>query len=508
MRVSLLTLNVDGLKMSPSIRQESIFEKNPDLYVEFTQEDARDPKEKVALRNGSVKQNGSIVEVPREYTFEEVESLNPTAKSQNIITKLFSRVQPAELVKGSIPVKIKESFKGSLAFAGQKLFTGYSKGAVYIYVKFPMGTSYLFINCHLPINTKKNNYGYNYRKSIFEQLLSSITQKFSSDPNLLVVVGGDLNFRYLNQQDQLNTALQSSPILSEYTEFPYLSGSEKAYTCKFKYESSEECRLTPFGQNGKNTSCRDEDREPSRCDRFLYKGMNKPTVEAQYVDVLLDESDHNAVFLTFSTPKPLDRKNSLSNIGNFTNVVNNGTNVESVASDPASRPSTPSMMGGGKKYDTNKHQERVKNIIMSGRLKTKKTTRSKKGTRFNTTAKVRSFLVAQPPQQYKNTNVDTPLSYKTLPRKKNVPAIKNTRKHYFKALEKLDKYRSKIGTLQKYLAVETRKLKALAPLRQTKQRKKRVGYLKDYKNKNQRNLDYYRAKLSKLERALNTPSSQ
>lgn len=349
MRVSLLTLNVDGLKSSPSLRHKAIFETNPDLYVEFTQEDARDPNEKVALRNGSVKQNGAIVDVPREYSFEELESLNPTAKSQNIITKLFSKVKPVEIVKGSIPVKIKESFKGSLAFAGQKLFTGYSKGAVYIYVKFPMGTSYLFINCHLPINTKKNNYGYNYRKSIFEQLLSSITQKFSSDPNLLVVVGGDLNFRYLNQKDQLNTALQTSPVLSEYTEFPYLSGDEKAYTCKFKYESSEECRLTPFGQNGADTSCRDEDREPSRCDRFLYKGLNTPTVEAQYVTVLLDESDHNAVFLTFSTPKPINRKNSVSNIGNFTNVVNNGTNVESIASDPTSRPSTPNMMGGKRK---------------------------------------------------------------------------------------------------------------------------------------------------------------
>lgn len=63
--------------MSPSIRHDNIFEKNPNVYVEFTQEDARNPKEKVGLRNIS------LVQVPESYTFQEIESLNSTAKSKN-----------------------------------------------------------------------------------------------------------------------------------------------------------------------------------------------------------------------------------------------------------------------------------------------------------------------------------------------------------------------------------------------------------------------------------------
>ena len=74
--VNILSLNVDGVRESPNLDINSIPFDNPDLYVEFTQEDAR-PINTISLVNiPSYRQLGT-------YT------LNPHRTAQNIITNIY-----------------------------------------------------------------------------------------------------------------------------------------------------------------------------------------------------------------------------------------------------------------------------------------------------------------------------------------------------------------------------------------------------------------------------------
>lgn len=463
MRVSLVSLNVDGLKTSTFKSYPKAFQNNPDIYVEFTQEDARQPSESVQSKVSS------LLNVPNEYSFSQVKSLNKSATSQNIISKFFSKEKPLEFISGAIPVEIKGSVKGKLAFIGQAIATGYSKGAVYMYVQYP-AQSFLFINCHLPINTKKNNYGYDYRLEKFEFLLNNIISKFSQDPNLFTVVGGDLNFRFLNNQNQLNTALQTSSTLKEFTEFPYLSEGDRAYTCKFKYNSAKACRLSPKGVEPADTSCRDEEREPSRCDRFLYKGDQIPQISAQYVDVLLDSSDHNAVLLDFSIEAK--RTARAPSINDPTGV--NNSNTESVASNVKPR---------GRFFTSAKNYSELSNNsnIEGGAKRTRKHRIS-----FGK-EKVRTFRAFNQPTKYQNIGFRK-INFRT--KRKGTKTIhpkipkNNSRREIFNSLRRIGNLLEERKRFEKSVKKYATKSKAISRLRPSKIRVKRsVLALQTQKNR-------------------------
>ncbi len=306
MRIGVLSLNVDSLKESPGNAIPELDMSSLDYYVEFTQEDGR-----------PITTPPLIGSLPERFTLVGEKSMNFHRSNQNILTKVYTSKKGNPVVtKGTIPLSIRDTSKHKILLLAQRATGEITKGAVWIHLKYNQ-YSLLFINLHLPVKTnvekingvktrilKDPTLGYEYRKqsllSIFEKLKPLI------DETTFTVVGGDLNFRINpNGEDQLTTLLQSYPYMKE---FPFPDESSKTFTCKFKteeeYKGSENlksCRLTKIQNVNQPKECMDEDRVPSRCDRFLYHTTNyEPTVEKQESIVYLKNSDHNALFLVFT----------------------------------------------------------------------------------------------------------------------------------------------------------------------------------------------------------------
>lgn len=299
--VNILSLNVDGVRESPNLDINSIPFDNPDLYVEFTQEDAR-PINTISLVNiPSYRQLGT-------YT------LNPHRTAQNIITNIYVKEDASdiEIIKyGKIPIKFKEKasllhgIQGTLsAIPGQSV--GYSKGGVFVKLRIE-DKFILLLNLHLPVNIKRENMGYNYRKQSLINIINEVSKYIDNDTMLLI--GGDLNFR-MNRSgvNQLSTLLNSSDIRLEELIIPEID--KKTFTCKFNSNSDRNCRLSPINRENANNfeklsynvqnRCGNSKRIPSRCDRFLIKSPYLLDINRYTSLVLIDSSDHNAIFTSFN----------------------------------------------------------------------------------------------------------------------------------------------------------------------------------------------------------------
>lgn len=147
------------------------------------------------------------------------------------------------------------------------------------------------------------------------------------------------------------------------------------------------------------------------------------------------------------------------------------------------------MKGGGKDSSKNLHQVRV-NKGLEKKQKLRATTHKIKkrlGVHFGTTAKLRTFHVQKTPKEYQNLK-NTRLSYKTLPtnKLKFIPTIakNNTRKNFFKNLEKIQEHQKRISKIR-YLMdedkIKRKRLKTLRILPRRERRKKRIitRYYKD-----------------------------
>lgn len=304
MLVNVISLNIGGLKVSPEISLPPRLAEGdlPDVLAEFSQE------------NGG---SGSFIKKQYLEGMREVahESINPFNTSQNIITNIYLNDTVDDLQdveKGTIPIPIKNSAKGSTLFAGQTIASripgarvGFSKGAVWIKLTFEK-QSILFINMHLPVKTSANDLGLAFREKMFIYLLSQIKNRTHINNNTHVIVSGDLNFRMnTDGDDQLTDLLKYSddlPIPLEELTFP--AGSSAKYTCKFKELSSNnkrssmkflthrKCRIQPVSSSI-DRSCFVDERIPSRCDRILAYG---PTMKVLTYDAApFVGSDHNMV---------------------------------------------------------------------------------------------------------------------------------------------------------------------------------------------------------------------
>jgi hypothetical protein len=306
--VNILSLNVDGVKESPSLDINSIPFDNPNLYVEFTQEDAR-PTNTI-----------SLVDVP-SYKQLGTYTLNSHRTAQNIITNIYVKedFSDIEIINyGKIPIKFKENAKllhgiqGTLSkIPGQSV--GYSKGGVF--VKLRIEDKYiLLLNLHLPVNTKRENMGYNYRKQSLLNIINQVSKYIDNDTMLLI--GGDLNFR-MNRSgvNQLTTLLNSTNMRLEELIIPEID--KKTFTCKFNSDSDRDCRLSPINRENENSfeklsynvqnRCGNSKRIPSRCDRFLIKSPYLLDVNRYTSLVLIDSSDHNAIFTSFNIDVHIQR---------------------------------------------------------------------------------------------------------------------------------------------------------------------------------------------------------
>jgi hypothetical protein len=214
-----------------------------------------------------------------------------------------------------------------------------TKGATWIKVtNTDTNESYLFVNMHLPIDTgkwaigeKNRTLGNMYRIESFKRIVSRIHEIYGMDPNLKIIMGGDLNFRNIDGQDQLTALLDEMHFNSTMPyKFSELS-KNKGATCKY---------LTTCSFNRTNhEACLDEKRAPSRCDRFLtnaWRNINNSTLV--FKNFVLDPIyDHNAIHLSFEIEENTMRPSIDTNV-NLTKPLNS-------PQTPLNSPRTPTPGG-------------------------------------------------------------------------------------------------------------------------------------------------------------------
>jgi len=363
MRVNVVSLNVDGIKRSPEIDYPDKLPKDPDVYAEFTQEDARGRGVFKRLANGFTKRATNIWTrgkglfarfrnrltrrnrepntrpASRRWSFfgggESLVKdsaldgmtllanvlLNEGATPQNVILRVYvkSSLQDQPKVESG-KIALQKGEKSGFVHMLQGLGGMYSKGTTWAKLTFSR-YSILFINMHLPVKTstgwngklKNATLGNEYRTKMFKHVLTELRDKV--DGNTYVIVGGDLNFRVgPDGNDQLDELLREGSLPIPLKELPFPDGESPSFTCKFKENSNTNCRLTkvdknidpleqayldPLEQAYPNLECADEDRILSRCDRFLIHKDRPIRVDHYLTDVLLPKSDHNAIYTSF-----------------------------------------------------------------------------------------------------------------------------------------------------------------------------------------------------------------
>lgn len=320
--LNIAILSQNDVRKSPSIIIDDFKNREPDIYVEFTQEDRRSPNDPSIIAADFLQNMQNPIISP----------LNANATKQNIITKLFVKngliIQKEE--HGSIPVlaakstsatNVKGFLKNAIVSVAQTTnIASKSKGASYIKIIIN-NLSFLFVNLHLPIDTSdKKTLGVKYRKNSMIKILNELKTRKLYDENTIIIVGGDLNFRIFPNptnpelyEDQLTKILENPnklPIpLKEIAHD--LEKSAEIFTCKFQKEKDyqnkeklEDCREQAIPDTMTDiktvqSDCGDKKRIPSRCDRFL---LTKP--DNIKINVLLNkshyikeiDSDHNAIY--------------------------------------------------------------------------------------------------------------------------------------------------------------------------------------------------------------------
>jgi len=310
LRIALLSQNtiknVNTLFSFNKVRIPDIKNNEPDIYIEMTQEDSR-----FVL--------GSLTDIPdnsiyntKHISLNKIGGIDKNVIMQIYYKKLFEEHIKNSFVSGTIELEHKEGKKINKFYA--------TKGAVYIYIKLPSYNPLLFVNMHLPIDTKdRETFGYEHRKNSLLKVINELKEKFQND-DPIIIIGGDLNFRINpnDRNDQLTEFLKSNenPSLSEL-EFPDQDG--KIFTCKFT-NNNNACRKQiepPQIDNDTATIetineikeevqevCGDKDRFPSRCDRFLTNHSDKIDVKLHKGDYIQSlQSDHNAIYVLLEIKK-------------------------------------------------------------------------------------------------------------------------------------------------------------------------------------------------------------
>jgi hypothetical protein len=195
-------------------------------------------------------------------------------------------------------------------------------------VSIRLGAPYMLhltlIGSHMPIETKKEDLGYEARISAMNQTVNSVVNKLvtpSSNSNMdtLLIWTGDLNFRKdLQRNDQLTKALEASSGfgmgLKENVELlASINPTCKLVSCHGGQQCPN-CRQNPqtadaacFDAGGKHGKAPKVPRVPSNCDRVLYRFWPRDNNDqrlsakkyAAFVENAVLQSDHNAVKADF-----------------------------------------------------------------------------------------------------------------------------------------------------------------------------------------------------------------
>jgi hypothetical protein len=224
LRVSVFSQNSIKHNINPKINIAEIFGVNgnelPDIYAEMTQEDCRSNFD-------------SLAKLPGNYTNIKVRLNSLTNICKNVVLQIFHLDKyngKITSLTGTIPLERSEQ-KSLLS----KVYA--TKGAVYIYIEIN-NTPMLFVNMHLPINTKDKDhpgeYGFEHRKNSLLKVIKELNAKFKNE-NPIIIMGGDLNFRIVPSKrlDQLTNLIKEDQI-NPFIEIPFMNEEDKIFTCKFK----------------------------------------------------------------------------------------------------------------------------------------------------------------------------------------------------------------------------------------------------------------------------------
>lgn len=159
----------------------------------------------------------------------------------------------------------------------------------------------IFMGSHLPIDTSKEDLGYQKRLKAVKKSLDLVFNKLKTSTTWAAFWAGDMNFRINEKrEDQLKLAMQTG-FFQEFKEqeitFPP--------TCKMQTKKKEDCDR-PKSDTNNSPSCyhvktKKGTRTPSFCDRILYAGENvSPIGYNSYADApSIKFSDHNLVYGDF-----------------------------------------------------------------------------------------------------------------------------------------------------------------------------------------------------------------
>jgi len=294
MKVTLVSQNMAAENINNvenDIFTDTFKQTKPDIYVEFSQEDNR-PVDETSIVSSQL-MNG--------YKNVCVQSLSPKQKF-NIVTKVYSKSNTVELVdSGKVEIN---KFSGVITSALEsglgRLVTYATKGSSWVLIK-DMSQNILFINMHLPIDTGKlalvqnSSMGNKYRIESMTRCFKTIFKQIENKVNihtLKIFIGGDLNFRVIDHNDQLSNFLKEDREFSEEVTFPFFELSTNlGSTCKY---------LTTCDSNRTDKQeCLDAKRSPSRCDRML---TNVPLSNLRVLNennfVINPLLDHNAIIIS------------------------------------------------------------------------------------------------------------------------------------------------------------------------------------------------------------------
>jgi len=288
---------------------------------------------------------------------------NSNAKiDKNLRITVYSKDTSYTVKTGTIPIANKAGIRGAVAYGYQALTSGtgnltktagFSKGAAWASLE-KNGTTYLFVNAHLPMDKKAPGLGLDYRIKAFKTILTKLAPLVTA--NTYMFFAGDLNFRMDTAgKNQLYTLLEQ-PLPISLTDISPISRQQ--YTCKFLPNKTDECRLQEIkpGAPPTDPNCFDNERIPSRCDRILVGDNHLPILD--YKTFVLDSKfDHNGIYATFELLSQLKYTRSMVHniVPSLPEILPNVKNIQRVEFPPTMVSKRTRRRGGRRRRSTRKH---------------------------------------------------------------------------------------------------------------------------------------------------------
>ena len=315
-KISILSQN--GINKNTSNHIEEISKEEPDIYIEFTQEDNRSDPDNTILDNNFIKKYKRI-------NMEQSSRTLTITGGYNIVSKIFkkkhSNITIGDNIKNTV---IYISTDGSIV--GHTPFVS-TKAAVCTKLRIN-DKAMLFVNLHLPMLKGNTDLGLAERTRALKGVISKLIINGILTNKTTLIIGGDLNFRMdENGKDQLTELLTKEESILGDRKLGEFSDEQNRFTCKLTNKLNNfndrytkgiinKCRHTEVVINNESLvnafekvqkqvqrDCGVDDRLPSKCDRFLISKTEDTRINPiKYQAVYLDDikSDHNAVYCIFT----------------------------------------------------------------------------------------------------------------------------------------------------------------------------------------------------------------